>query len=398
MSSSIAATPLSPSGSPQRSPLTPTSPERVSPALAAATALALRSVPSLRTRVAHKGGHGKVLIVGGSANYSGAPFYAAISALKVGCDLAWIMCSRSAASAIKAYSPEPIVMPSLPEGNTSGSADADADAVRIAVAEFIALASRVDAVVVGPGLGRDPLALRAAAEIVAACRARRLPVVLDGDGLFMLSQRPDLLSVPPLGKDGPVFGEPQLETVVVTPNAAEFARLWGATAPAGELLPSSDGIEAALLLAQRLGPGVIVLRKGRVDAVAAAAGTPSAGLLIDEAGSPRRCGGQGDVLAGAVGTFLAWAANAGFLSPRRDRQMGAEFAIPFHGAVAGQSPSQLLQPQPLQAEVVLAAAAAAARVTRIAAALAFASKRRSMTTPDLIALLGDAFEATLPNA
>jgi len=78
--------------------------------------------------------------------------------------------------------------------------------------------------------------------------------------------------------------------------------------------------------------------------------------------------------------------------------MGAEFAIPFHGAVAGQSPSQLLQPQPLQAEVVLAAAAAAARVTRIAAALAFASKRRSMTTPDLIALLGDAFEATLPNA
>jgi ATP-dependent NAD(P)H-hydrate dehydratase len=52
-----------------------------------------------------------VAVIGGSFEFTGAPYYAAISALKVGADLAHIFCAKSAATAVKAYSPEIIVHP-----------------------------------------------------------------------------------------------------------------------------------------------------------------------------------------------------------------------------------------------------------------------------------------------
>lgn len=52
-----------------------------------------------------KGENGRVGVIGGSYEFTGAPFYAAISSLKVGGDLAHIFCSKSASVAIKAYSP-----------------------------------------------------------------------------------------------------------------------------------------------------------------------------------------------------------------------------------------------------------------------------------------------------
>lgn len=52
-----------------------------------------------------KGDHGVIGIIGGSYEYTGAPYYAAISALKMGADLVHIFCSKSAATPIKTYSP-----------------------------------------------------------------------------------------------------------------------------------------------------------------------------------------------------------------------------------------------------------------------------------------------------
>lgn len=59
----------------------------------------------------HKGQNGRIAVIGGSYEFSGAPFYSAISALKAGADLAHIFCSISASSSIKSYSPEIIVHP-----------------------------------------------------------------------------------------------------------------------------------------------------------------------------------------------------------------------------------------------------------------------------------------------
>ena len=58
-----------------------------------------------------KGENGNIGIIGGSYEYTGAPFYAGLSSLKLGGDLAHIFCSKSAASPIKTYSPELIVHP-----------------------------------------------------------------------------------------------------------------------------------------------------------------------------------------------------------------------------------------------------------------------------------------------
>lgn len=58
-----------------------------------------------------KGESGRIAVVGGSYEFTGAPFYSAISALKVGGDLGHIFCNKASATAIKTYSPEIIVHP-----------------------------------------------------------------------------------------------------------------------------------------------------------------------------------------------------------------------------------------------------------------------------------------------
>ena len=58
-----------------------------------------------------KGENGRIGVIGGYFEFTGAPFYSAISSLKVGADLAHIFCSKSASSSIKTYSPEIIVHP-----------------------------------------------------------------------------------------------------------------------------------------------------------------------------------------------------------------------------------------------------------------------------------------------
>lgn len=71
----------------------------------------LRQVfPPLNSQ-SYKGQNGRIAVIGGSFDFTGAPYYSAISALKVGGDLSHIFCSKSASSAIKSYSPEVIVHP-----------------------------------------------------------------------------------------------------------------------------------------------------------------------------------------------------------------------------------------------------------------------------------------------
>jgi ATP-dependent NAD(P)H-hydrate dehydratase len=72
--------------------------------------LAQQVIPPL-TASQHKGSMGRIGVIGGSIDYSGAPYYAAISALKMGADLSWVYCSQAAAVPIKSYSPELIVVP-----------------------------------------------------------------------------------------------------------------------------------------------------------------------------------------------------------------------------------------------------------------------------------------------
>jgi len=77
-------------------------------------------------------------VIGGSLDYSGAPYYAAIAALKSGADLSHVFCPESAGTAIKSYSPELIVHPTLEKPE-----------------EVTKWFSALNSLVIGPGLGRN---------------------------------------------------------------------------------------------------------------------------------------------------------------------------------------------------------------------------------------------------
>jgi len=79
--------------------------------VAAAIAASLRSlIPPLEFSN-YKGVMGRVAVIGGSKDYTGAPYYAAEAALKFGADLCYVYCSSDAAIPIKSYSPELMVTP-----------------------------------------------------------------------------------------------------------------------------------------------------------------------------------------------------------------------------------------------------------------------------------------------
>ncbi|PJE08318.1 NAD(P)H-hydrate dehydratase [Mycobacterium sp.] len=139
-----------------------------------------------------------------------------------------------------------------------------------------AAAGRVQAWVVGPGLGTDE---DGAAALWFALDTD-LPVLVDADGLTMLAAHPDLVA----GRTAPT---------VLTPHAGEFARLAGSP-------PGDDRVGATRRLADAL--GATVLLKGNVTVIA----DPGGPVYLNRAGqSWAATAGSGDVLSGMIGALLA---------------------------------------------------------------------------------------------
>ena len=140
-----------------------------------------------------------------------------------------------------------------------------------------ATAGRVQAWAVGPGLGTDE------AGTSALCFALEsdLPVIVDADGLTILSAHPELVA----DREAPT---------VLTPHAGEFARLAGSP-------PGDDRIADTRKLADRL--GVTVLLKGNVTVIAEPGSGP---VYLNVAGNSwAATAGSGDVLSGVIGALLA---------------------------------------------------------------------------------------------
>jgi hydroxyethylthiazole kinase-like uncharacterized protein yjeF len=143
-------------------------------------------------------------------------------------------------------------------------------------------AGRVQAWVVGPGLGTD----EAGAAALWFALDTDLPVIVDADALTILAAHPDVLS----GRKAPT---------VLTPHAGEFARLAGHP-------PGDDRIGATRRLADAF--GATVLLKGNVTVIA----EPGGPVHLNRAGqSWAATAGSGDVLSGVIGTLLASGLPAG---------------------------------------------------------------------------------------
>jgi hydroxyethylthiazole kinase-like uncharacterized protein yjeF len=139
-----------------------------------------------------------------------------------------------------------------------------------------ASAGRVQAWVVGPGLGTDSVGATA----LWFALDTDLPVLVDADGLTILAAHPDLVA----NRTAPTL---------LTPHAGEFARLAGAP-------PGDDRVGATRKLADAL--GATVLLKGNVTVIA----DPGGPVYLNPAGqSWAATAGSGDTLSGIIGALLA---------------------------------------------------------------------------------------------
>ncbi|KAK7359733.1 hypothetical protein VNO77_01698 [Canavalia gladiata] len=296
----------------------------------------------------HKGQAGKIAVIGGCREYTGAPYFAAISALKIGADLSHVFCTKDAAPVIKSYSPELIVHPVLEESYSVREEDRKVISSKV-LAEVDKWMERFDCLVIGPGLGRDPFLLDCVSEIMRHARQSNIPIVIDGDGLFLITDNLDLVSGYALA--------------VLTPNVNEYKRL------VQKVLSSEvndvGASQQLLSLAKKIG-NVTILKKGKSDLISDGDTVKSVSIY----GSPRRCGGQGDILSGSVAVFLSWA-----------RQHIS----------AADSNSNLSCKNP----AVLGCIAGSAMM-RKAASLAFSNKKRSTVTGDIIGCLGKSLEDICP--
>ena len=213
----------------------------------------------------HKGNFGKLLLLCGSRGYTGAAFFAAMGALRSGAGLVFLGVPESIYGIEAVKLNEPVIFP-LPDAGGRLSADA--------VPEILTRFPQMDAVLVGPGLGQSEGTL---AVVRAVLEKAECPVVVDADGINVLSAHRDLLR----GRKSPT---------ILTPHDGEFARLGGVI---GE-----DRMAAAAALAEEL--GCVVLLKGHETCI-----TDGTDGYLNPTGNPGMAvGGSGDVLAGVITALL----------------------------------------------------------------------------------------------
>ena len=213
----------------------------------------------------HKGNFGKLLLLCGSRGYTGAAFFAAMGALRSGAGLVFLGVPESIYGIEAVKLNEPVIFP-LPDAGGRLSADA--------VPEILTRLPQMDAVLVGPGLGQSEGTL---AVVRAVLEKAECPVVVDADGINVLSAHRDLLR----GRKSPT---------ILTPHDGEFARLGGVI---GE-----DRMAAAAALAEEL--GCVVLLKGHETCI-----TDGTDSYLNPTGNPGMAvGGSGDVLAGVITALL----------------------------------------------------------------------------------------------
>jgi len=225
---------------------------------------------------AHKGTFGRLLIVAGSLEYSGAALLTGLGAIRAGVGLACLATPEAVGLRLLGLVPELTAMLLVEE---APGLTAPAGWRRLATE-----APAYAALVVGPGLGRQPATLRRARNFVTELQH---PAVVDADGLLALAE---------VQRWWPAVSAP----LVLTPHPGEFARLM--RLPAGESLVDDDAqrAEAARQAAARWGQ--VVVLKGAHTVIAA----PNGDLLRSDIATPALAtAGSGDVLAGVIGAFLA---------------------------------------------------------------------------------------------
>ncbi len=201
----------------------------------------------------HKGENGRLMIIAGGP-YFGAPAMCSMAALRTGADIVRLFTPETVAQAISTYCPVLMITP-LPGDHLSTES----------VDMLLEQSMYYDAVLLGPGIGKDPDTMLAVKEFVRKCKT---PMVIDADALTA------------------IIGMEILSPAIITPHKGEFRKL---DSQYGGPEPLAQSMNFTLLL------------KGHVDTI-----TDGNATRYNKAGTPAMTGaGTGDVLSGAVAALLS---------------------------------------------------------------------------------------------
>jgi NAD(P)H-hydrate epimerase len=226
----------------------------------------LKEIYKERPKWSHKGDFGKLLVIGGSKRYTGAPAlaaYSAIASLRAGADLVLVAAPERAADIIAKFSPNLITEP------------LEGDFVSMKHLKALDyLVRKFDAVCIGSGIGTEKETESFVRKFVGKIKK---PCVIDADAIKVLKKK----------RLGGNF--------VLTPHAYEFYHISGER-PKQDVTSRAEVVEK---FAKKTGS--VILLKGAVDIISDGKQT-----AMNKTGNPyMTTGGTGDVLTGICGGLLA---------------------------------------------------------------------------------------------
>ena len=230
------------------------------------TAKLVKKFVPIRKSSSRKGDNGKVLVLGGSYIYHGAPALASLAALRTGADLVYTCVPKINVQSTRAVSPNLIVIPLV-----------DSKLTRGAVNKLLGqIPNDLDSATIGMGLSiQDPEALKL---LVKSLLDRDVRISLDATALVNYI-------LPFLSR----------KNVVVTPHAGEFKRMFGDNPP--------ESKKARITMVEKTAKenSITILLKGPIDIISNGTIT-----YLNPTNTPgMTVGGTGDVLSGVIAGMLA---------------------------------------------------------------------------------------------
>jgi len=217
----------------------------------------------------HKGENGKVMIIGGSIEYYGAPILAGLGALNSGADLVYLYVPECNFDVSRSMYPDFIVKKFKGDFLTPEVVD-----------EIIEFGKEMDCILIGPGIGKEEESVSAVVKIL---NELHIPTVLDAGAISALKK---------------ITKFPLQQPITITPHHNEFHNLIDK-----DIMVSEENSRSVVLLRSlSMDLHINVLLKGPLDFISSEEGfvevneTGNAGMTV---------GGSGDVLSGIVSSFMA---------------------------------------------------------------------------------------------
>jgi len=224
-----------------------------------------------RSPDAHKGDFGKILVIGGSKDYSGAPAYSSLTGINFGIDLVITYVPEVIAVPLRAYSPNMII-------RTNKGDWLDISALK----ELTELIKWADSILIGPGLGLQKETENLLVELLKILKQYKKPFILDADALKLVKNHLELIKALP---------------VILTPHEGELKIMMEV------ILPHYKNIEerGKMILDMAKNLNLTLLVKGPFDYI-----SNGKRIKVNKTGcAEMSIGGTGDVLAGLCNCFMA---------------------------------------------------------------------------------------------